>query len=71
TDDEKESQVLQVNTIHATNTEAAETALLELRQAALGGANIFNQLMETVKVCTIGQISQALNEVGGEYRRSM
>lgn len=71
TDDEKESQVAQVSAIHATNTEAAETALLELRQAALGGANIFNQLMETVKVCTIGQISQALNEVGGEYRRSM
>jgi methylmalonyl-CoA mutase len=46
-------------------------ALRRLQQAAASGGNIFAELMETVKVCSLGQISHALYEVGGQYRRNM
>ena len=42
-----------------------------LKQAALKGDNIFEELMETVKHCSLGQITNALYEVGGQYRRNM
>ena len=71
TDSEKESQVEQVKKAHAKNHKKTEDSLQRLKQVALNGGNIFAELMETVQVCTMGQISQALNEVGGEYRRSM
>jgi methylmalonyl-CoA mutase len=47
------------------------SALEKLRSIALRGENIFDELMDTVHVASLGQISQTLNEVGGEYRRSM
>ena len=50
--------------------ESAE-ALKRLQQVATANGNLFAELMETVKVCTLGQISHALYEVGGQYRRSM
>lgn len=49
------------------NTKALES----LKKAALGGSNLFEELMETVKYASLGQISHLLYEVGGEYRRSM
>ena len=42
-----------------------------LKDVARSGGNLFDELMETVKSCSLGQISQALYEVGGQYRRSM
>ena len=42
-----------------------------LKEAAIGDKNIFEELMEVTKVCSLGQITQALFEVGGEYRRNM
>jgi methylmalonyl-CoA mutase len=49
----------------------AGEALERLQQVALSGDNIFAELMETVKCCSLGQITEALYEVGGKYRRNM
>jgi methylmalonyl-CoA mutase len=49
----------------------APTALKRLQEAALSGKNIFTELMHTVRYCSIGQITNALYEVGGQFRRSM
>ncbi|MHC4263037.1 MAG: methylmalonyl-CoA mutase family protein [Planctomycetota bacterium] len=53
------------------NADRAPAALDSLRAKALGGENLFEELMETVKVASLGQISSALYEVGGQYRRNM
>ena len=71
TEEEKEDQVAAVRAFQARNAAAAPAALQRLQQAAAAGGNIFGQLMETVKVCSLGQISHALYEVGGQYRRNM
>ena len=46
-------------------------ALEHLKEVALSGGNIFEEMLETVKHCSLGQITNALYEVGGQYRRSM
>jgi methylmalonyl-CoA mutase len=45
--------------------------LLRLKEVAINNGNLFAELMETVKVCTLGEITNALYEVGGQYRRNM
>ncbi len=52
---------------------AAESgpALKRLQQVAMEGGNVFGELMKTVRVATLGQITNALYEVGGEYRRNL
>ncbi len=49
----------------------APEALERLQQVALSGGNIFAELMDTVRVCSLGQITKALYAVGGQYRRNM
>ena len=71
TDSEKESQLSRLAAFQDEHKEASPEALRKLQQAALGGANIFAELMETVKTCSLGQITEALYEVGGKYRRNM
>ncbi len=71
TDDEKESQVAQIADVQSAFADRAPAALTRLKEAALRGGNIFEELMETVKVATLGQISGALYGVGGSYRRNM
>jgi methylmalonyl-CoA mutase len=71
TEEEKQDQVAAVRAFQARNAAAAPAALKALQQTAAAGGNIFGQLMETVKVCSLGQISHALYEVGGQYRRNM
>jgi methylmalonyl-CoA mutase len=71
TRDEKESQLRRLTAFKEQNEEQAPGALERLQKAALSGDNIFAELMETVKVCTLGQITQALYDVGGRYRRNM
>jgi methylmalonyl-CoA mutase len=71
TDEEKESQVQQVDDIHAHFSETAAQSLLSLRKVALNKENVFAELMECSKRCTLGQISAELYRVGGQYRRSM
>ena len=49
----------------------APAALARLQQVAMGGGNVFAELMETVRVCSLGQITEAFFEVGGQYRRNV
>lgn len=50
---------------------AARQALLDLQKAAIANENVFARLMDAVRVCSLGQITTALFEVGGQYRRNM
>ncbi|MCD6585638.1 MAG: methylmalonyl-CoA mutase, partial [Desulfobacteraceae bacterium] len=71
TDGEKQSQLKRRNDFVKKNQDMAPAALKRLRETALAGENIFAEMMNTVKYCTLGQITQALYEVGGKYRRNM
>ncbi|MCB9876713.1 MAG: methylmalonyl-CoA mutase family protein [Planctomycetes bacterium] len=70
TDDEKHAQIADLANFHAAESQA-EAALKSLQQAALNGGNVFASLMEAAKTCSLGQMSSALYEVGGQYRRNM
>ena len=71
TDEEKQDQVAAVRAFQARNAETAPAVLERLRNVAAGSGNVFAELMESVKVCSLGQITQALYRVGGQYRRNM
>ena len=71
TEEEKQAQVAAVKNFQKRNADRAPVALEALQAAAASGGNVFAELMETVKVCSLGQISHALYRVGGQYRRSM
>ncbi|HXW73808.1 MAG TPA: methylmalonyl-CoA mutase family protein [Steroidobacteraceae bacterium] len=71
TEEEKQDQVSAVRAFQARNAQRSPAALARLQQAAASGANVFAELMECVKVCSLGQISRALYQVGGQYRRNM
>ena len=71
TDDEKQSQLTRLEDFHTRNAAAAPAALAALQQAAIDNANVFEKLMDAVRVCSLGQITTALFEVGGQYRRNM
>jgi len=71
TDAEKQSQLFRRNAFVEKNQDKAPLALDRLKKAALAGNNIFAEMMETVKTCTLGQITNALFEAGGKYRRNM
>jgi isobutyryl-CoA mutase len=71
TEEEKQSQLKRLASFHAKNAQTAPQVLLRLRQTAMTGGNVFAELMEAVRVCSLGQITDALFEVGGKYRRSM
>ena len=71
TTEEKEWQIKTCEFQQGFRVEQAQNALLALQEAAVQNRNMFEVLMETAKVCTLGQITQALFEVGGQYRRNM
>lgn len=71
TTEEKETQILNLRAFQQRNSAEAEAALKRLKEVAVTGGNIFEQLMDTVKVASLGQITNALYEVGGQYRRNM
>jgi methylmalonyl-CoA mutase len=71
TEAEKQFQIATLSAFQERNKEVADAALLALQQKALAGENIFESLMEVCKICSIGQISNALYSVGGQYRRNM
>ena len=71
TNDEKEAQVLRVEGFRRRHAKDAPEALRRLQEVARSGGNVFSELMETVKVASLGQITGALYEVGGRYRRAM
>ncbi len=68
---EKDFQVAAVRAFQARNAAATPAALEQLQRAATSGGNVFAELMNAVKVCSLGQISRALYEVGGQYRRNV
>lgn len=71
TDAEKESQLQRVRQFHFDHATEAPAALDRLRRVAVEGGNTFAVLMDAVRVCSLGQITQAFFEVGGQYRRNM
>jgi methylmalonyl-CoA mutase len=71
TDDEKQSQLQRLADFHAAHSDAAKQSLAALQEAVIRDENVFAQLMQAVRVCSLGQITDALFEVGGQYRRSM
>ncbi len=71
TEAEKEDQIQTLRNLHATNRQKSAETLRRLQQAAVRNENVFEELMEAVKTCSLGQITHALYEVGGQYRRNM
>ncbi|MEL6976708.1 MAG: methylmalonyl-CoA mutase family protein, partial [Bacteroidota bacterium] len=71
TESEKEDQIGTLRSLHSCYAKEAETALKSLQKAAVEHENLFDKLMEVVKYCSLGQITNALFEVGGQYRRNM
>ncbi|WP_457333410.1 fused isobutyryl-CoA mutase/GTPase IcmF [Rhizobacter sp. P5_C2] len=71
TDAEKQSQLARLAAFHATHADAAPAMLARLQQAVIANGNVFEVLMDAVRCCSLGQITAALFEVGGQYRRSM
>mgnify|MGYP000524837064 CR=1 FL=1 len=71
TTEEKEQQIQNLKGLHERNEAVAQEWLHKLQDAAIHNENIFDVLMEAVKVCSLGQITATLFEVGGQYRRNM
>ncbi|WP_136807766.1 fused isobutyryl-CoA mutase/GTPase IcmF [Desulfosediminicola flagellatus] len=71
TDEVKEDQLRRLADFQERNKEHSADELKKLKQVALSGENIFEQLIDTVKYCSLGQITNALYEAGGQYRRNM
>ncbi|WP_066296660.1 fused isobutyryl-CoA mutase/GTPase IcmF [Bacillus sp. FJAT-29937] len=71
TQEEKETQIQNLRSFQERNKDKTEEAIKRLKETAVSGGNIFAELMETVKVASLGQITHALYEVGGQYRRNM
>ncbi len=71
TEEEKASQIETLKSLHEKNSDKAKRNLVELQTNAIDGGNIFYSLMEAAKYCSLGEITHALFEIGGQYRRSM
>ena len=71
TDEEKQSQLKRLADFHALHASESPPMLKKLQQAVIENNNVFEVLMDAVRVCSLGQITNALFEVGGQYRRNM
>ncbi len=71
TEEEKQSQLKRLQDFHTRNAAQSPAMLARLQQAVIENKNVFEVLMDAVRVCSLGQITNALFEVGGQYRRSM
>jgi methylmalonyl-CoA mutase len=71
TESEKQSQLSRLADFHARNASLAPEALRSLQQAVVEGRNVFDELMKASRVCSLGQITDAFFEVGGQYRRNV
>ena len=71
TEDEKQSQLKRLEEFHQRHAAESPKQLARLQQAVIDNQNVFAVLMDAVRVCSLGQITNALFEVGGQYRRSM
>lgn len=68
---EKENQIKGLHLLQTSHLKVSEKSLLDLKKAVIEGRNVFEVLMDAVKVCSLGQLTNALFEVGGQYRRNM
>ena len=68
---EKEGQIQTLNELHQAQQELLDVQLQTLKKAAVSNENVFECLMEAAKYCSLGQLTRALYEVGGQYRRNM
>ncbi|WP_431471699.1 methylmalonyl-CoA mutase family protein [Nonlabens sp. SCSIO 43208] len=71
TEEEKQAQIATKDNLHTAFAKAQQEQLSAIQEAAVKNENIFKHLMEAAKVCSLGQITEALFEVGGQYRRNM
>ncbi|MBK6006990.1 cobalamin-dependent protein [Ramlibacter ginsenosidimutans] len=71
TEEEKQGQLARLRDFHARNAAEAPALLQRLQEAVIANRNVFEVLMDAVRVCSLGQITNALFEVGGQYRRNM
>ncbi|OGT81365.1 MAG: methylmalonyl-CoA mutase [Gammaproteobacteria bacterium RIFCSPLOWO2_02_FULL_61_13] len=71
TDEEKQSQIRRLREFQQRHRDAAPAALQRLRDAVIANENVFAELMNAVRTCSLGQITQTFFEVGGQYRRNM
>jgi methylmalonyl-CoA mutase len=71
TTEEKEYQIKMLKHLHTFQGHHAEKRLELVQEAAIQNKNIFSEIMEATKVCSLGEITKALFEVGGQYRRNM
>ncbi|MBC7608379.1 MAG: methylmalonyl-CoA mutase family protein [Polaromonas sp.] len=71
TEEEKQSQLKRLNDFHTKHATESPAMLKRLQKAVIDNANVFEVLMDAVRVCSLGQITNALFEVGGQYRRNM
>ncbi|QYJ69496.1 methylmalonyl-CoA mutase family protein [Flavobacterium litorale] len=71
TEEEKQFQIETLKTLHSAHAQKVKETLEVIQETAIQNENIFEQLMEATKVCSLGQITSALFEVGGQYRRNM
>ena len=71
TEKEKKHQISMLSQLHKCSKEQSAELLNSLQQAAIQNKNIFDLLMDAAKVCSLGEITNALFEVGGQYRRNM
>ncbi|MCC7411944.1 MAG: methylmalonyl-CoA mutase, partial [Gammaproteobacteria bacterium] len=70
-DEEKQSQIRRLREFHERHSDEAGAALARVQRVALAGGNVFAELMQAVRCCSLGQITHALFDVGGQYRRNM
>jgi isobutyryl-CoA mutase len=70
-EEEKQSQLRRLAAFHSGHADAGPQAIARLREVALGGGNVFEVLMDAVRCCSLGQITEALFDVGGRYRRNV
>ncbi len=69
--EEKENQINTLNNLKRTNENTSDKLIKQLQQSAINNENLFDQLMEVVKQCSLGEVTNALYDVGGQYRRNM
>jgi methylmalonyl-CoA mutase len=71
TPEEKEYQISMLGELHKGNADVTAEMIERIQKAAIQNDNMFEELMEACKYCSLGQITSALFEVGGQYRRNM
>jgi methylmalonyl-CoA mutase len=71
TEEEKQGQLDRLADFHTRHHTDAPAALRRLQEAAIGDGNVFDELIRAARVCSLGQITEALFEVGGQYRRNV